>query len=99
MASSLGAVELVVALLRAFDFSKDKLLFDVGHQAYAYKILTCRRERFSTLRPWDGVSGYPKRSESAFDHFDVGHSSTSLSAALGYAKAKTCWGRTIMSSR
>jgi 1-deoxy-D-xylulose-5-phosphate synthase len=93
LASSLGAVELVVALLRAFDFSKDKLLFDVGHQAYAYKILTCRRERFSTLRTWDGVSGYPKRSESVFDHFDVGHSSTSLSAALGYAKARDLLGQ------
>lgn len=93
LASSLGAVELVVALLRVFDFSSDKLLFDVGHQAYAYKILTCRRERFSTLRTWGGVSGYPKRSESRFDHFDVGHSSTSLSAALGYAKARDLLGQ------
>jgi 1-deoxy-D-xylulose-5-phosphate synthase len=93
LASSLGAVELIVALLRVFDFSKDKLIFDVGHQAYAYKILTCRRGRFSTLRTWNGISGYPKRAESPFDHFDVGHSSTSLSAALGYAKARDLLGQ------
>ncbi|MBN1332590.1 MAG: 1-deoxy-D-xylulose-5-phosphate synthase, partial [Synergistales bacterium] len=88
LGSPLGAVELTVALLRQFDPLKDKIIFDVGHQCYAYKILTDRRERFSTLRKWGGISGYPKREESSFDHFDVGHSSTSLSAALGYGKAR-----------
>ena len=92
MASSLGAVELVLALLRAFDPEDDRIIFDVGHQAYAYKILTGRRERFPTLRQWGGISGFPKRSESPYDHFDVGHSSTSLSAALGYAKARDVLG-------
>lgn len=88
LASSLGTVELIVGLLRAFDFREDKVLFDVGHQAYAYKILTDRKDRFSGLRTAGGISGYPKRTESPFDAFDVGHSSTSLSAALGYAKAR-----------
>lgn len=88
LGSPLGAVELTVALLRQFDPLKDRIVFDVGHQCYAYKILTDRRERFSTLRKWGGISGYPKREESSFDHFDVGHSSTSLSAALGYCKAR-----------
>lgn len=88
LASSLGAVELIVALLRQFDPLQDKIIFDVGHQAYAYKILTGRKEQFSTLRQWGGLSGFPKRDESPCDHFDVGHSSTSLSAALGYAKAR-----------
>lgn len=92
MASSLGAVELILALLRSFDPEDDKILFDVGHQAYAYKILTGRRDRFPTLRQWGGISGFPKRSESPYDHFDVGHSSTSLSAALGYAKARDVLG-------
>lgn len=88
LASSLGAVELIVSLLRVFDPRKDRILFDVGHQAYAYKILTDRLERFPTLRLEGGISGFPKRRESPFDHFDVGHSSTSISAALGYAKAR-----------
>lgn len=88
LASSLGAVELVVSLLRVFDPRKDRIIFDVGHQAYAYKILTDRLERFPTLRLEGGISGFPKRKESPFDHFDVGHSSTSISAALGYAKAR-----------
>lgn len=92
LASSLGAVELVVALLRTFDFRTDRIVFDVGHQAYAYKLLTDRKDRFHTLRHQDGISGYPKRGESPFDHFDVGHSSTSLSAALGYAKARDLQG-------
>ena len=88
LASSLGAVELVLALLRSFDPLQDRIIFDVGHQAYAYKILTGRKDRFSTLRQWNGISGFPKRGESPCDHFDVGHCSTSLSAALGYAKAR-----------
>jgi 1-deoxy-D-xylulose-5-phosphate synthase len=92
LASSLGAVELTISLLRAFDPATDKIIFDVGHQAYAYKLLTGRLERFHTLRRWGGVSGFPKRGESPFDHFDTGHSSTSLSAALGYAKARDVLG-------
>ncbi|NLM70606.1 MAG: 1-deoxy-D-xylulose-5-phosphate synthase [Synergistaceae bacterium] len=92
MASSLGAVELTLALLRAFDPGEDRIVFDVGHQTYAYKILTGRRDRFPTLRQWGGISGFPKRSESPYDHFDTGHSSTSLSAALGYAKARDVLG-------
>ena len=88
LASSLGTVELILALLRSFDPLEDRIIFDVGHQAYAYKILTGRKDRFSTLRQWEGISGFPKRGESPCDHFDVGHCSTSLSAALGYAKAR-----------
>ena len=88
LASSLGTVELVVGLLRTFDFRQDRIIFDVGHQAYAYKLLTDRKDRFSQLRTSGGISGYPKRAESPYDAFDVGHSSTSISAALGYAKAR-----------
>lgn len=88
LASSLGAVELIVALLRVFDPRYDRVVFDVGHQAYAWKILTGRNARFETLRTEGGVSGFPKMSESPYDHFGVGHSSTSLSAALGYAVAR-----------
>lgn len=88
LGSPLGAVELTVALLRQFDPERDKIVFDVGHQSYTYKILTGRKERFTTLRQWKGMSGFPKRSESKFDHFDVGHSSTSLSASLGFSKAR-----------
>ena len=85
LASSLGAVELTVALLRVFDPEQDKIIFDVGHQSYAYKILTGRKEAFCTLRTKDGIAGFPRMSESKFDFFTVGHSSTSISAALGYA--------------
>ena len=88
LASSLGAVELIVALLRIFDPRRDRVVFDVGHQAYAWKILTGRNARFETLRTEGGISGFPKMSESPYDHFGVGHSSTSLSAALGYAVAR-----------
>ena len=88
LGGSLGAVELCVAMLRAFNPESDKILFDVGHQAYAYKILTDRLDRFHTLRTKGGISGFPRRLESKFDSFDVGHSSTSISAALGYAKAR-----------
>lgn len=85
LAPSLGVVELTLALLKSFDLESDKLVWDVGHQAYAYKILTGRADRFNTLRTQGGLSGFPKRSESPYDAFGVGHSSTSISAALGLA--------------
>ncbi|MBI5191742.1 MAG: 1-deoxy-D-xylulose-5-phosphate synthase [Nitrospirae bacterium] len=88
LASSLGVVELTLALHHVYDTPKDKLVWDVGHQAYAHKLLTGRRDRFRTLRQQDGLSGFPKRSESEYDTFDVGHSSTSISAAVGMAVAR-----------
>lgn len=88
LAPSLGVVELTLALLRAFDLEEDKLIWDVGHQAYAYKLLTGRRDRFPTLRRFGGISGFPKRTESPYDFFGVGHSSTSISAGLGMAMAR-----------
>lgn len=88
LASSLGVVELSVALHRVFDSPRDKIIWDVGHQAYAHKLLTGRREAFHSLRLLDGISGFPKRTESLHDCFDVGHSSTSISAALGMAAAR-----------
>lgn len=88
LAPSLGVVELTIALHRVFSSPADRIIWDVGHQAYAHKILTGRRERFSTLRKLGGVSGFPKRIESPHDAFDVGHSSTSISAALGFAAAR-----------
>ncbi|MFP4629257.1 MAG: 1-deoxy-D-xylulose-5-phosphate synthase [Desulfohalobiaceae bacterium] len=88
LAPSLGVVELTVALLKIFDPGLDKFLWDVGHQSYAYKILTRGQERFQTLRQKGGLSGFPNRQESEFDHFGVGHSSTSVSAALGMAVAR-----------
>ena len=87
LASSLGAVELIVGMHYVFDAPKDKLIFDVGHQAYAHKILTGRREAFKTLREEGGLSGFPKRSESEYDCFGSGHASTSISAGLGFAWA------------
>ncbi len=93
LASSLGAVEMIVALLRVFDPFQDKIIFDVGHQAYAYKILTGRKNRFCTLRKRGGISGFPDPKESSFDHFNGGHSSKSLSAALGFAKARDILGQ------
>jgi 1-deoxy-D-xylulose-5-phosphate synthase len=93
LGGSLGAVELCVALLRAFNPERDRIVFDVGHQTYAYKILTDRLDRFHTLRTKGGVSGFPRREESPFDVFDVGHSSTSISAALGFAKARDLRGQ------
>ena len=87
LASSLGAVELIVALHYIYDTPKDKLVFDVGHQAYAHKILTGRREAFKTNRTQGGISGFPKMAESPYDAFGAGHSSTSISAALGFAEA------------
>ena len=88
LASSLGVVELTIALHYIFDTPQDKIVWDVGHQSYAHKILTGRRERFHTLRQHGGISGFPRREESVYDVFNVGHSSTSLSAALGMAEAR-----------
>ena len=88
LASNLGTVELTVALLSVFDYTKDKIVFDVGHQAYSYKLLTGRFSRFDTLRQKGGISGFPRRSESPYDAFDTGHSSTSVSAAVGMARAR-----------
>lgn len=88
IASNLGVVELTVAILSVFNMPHDKIIFDVGHQSYIYKILTGRAERFSTLRQFDGLSGFPKRNESEYDAFNTGHSSTSISAALGLARAR-----------
>ncbi len=94
LAPSLGVVELTIALHRVFSTPADKIVWDVGHQAYAHKILTGRRDRFGTLRTLNGLSGFPKRGESPHDAFDVGHSSTSISAATGYAAARDLDGRT-----
>ena len=87
LGSSLGAVELIVGLHYLYDTPEDKLVYDVGHQAYAHKIITGRYEAFRANRQKDGISGFPKRSESEYDAFGVGHSSTSISAALGFAEA------------
>ena len=93
LASSLCAVELIVGMHYVFDAPEDKIVFDVGHQAYAHKILTGRREQFKRNRTKDGISGFPKMSESPYDAFGVGHSSTSVSAALGYAEAARIQGK------
>lgn len=85
---NLGVVELTLALHKVFDSPKDKLIWDVGHQAYVHKILTGRKHLFPTLRKFKGLSGFPKRKESEHDMFDVGHASTSISAAAGYAIAR-----------
>jgi len=87
LSSNLGAVEPTVALFYVFDFPKDKIVFDVGHQCYAYKILSGRMEQFSSLRKKGGLSGFPKRKESVYDCYDTGHAGTSVSAAIGIAKA------------
>lgn len=88
LSSNLGVVELTIALHFCFDFSIDKIVWDVGHQSYIHKILTGRKHLFPYLRTFDGLSGFPKTSESIFDHFDTGHSSTSISAATGFATAR-----------
>jgi len=88
LAPSLGAVELAIALHYVFDAPRDKIIWDVGHQAYAHKLITGRRDRFHTLRTYGGISGFPKRAESPYDTFDTGHSSTSISAGLGISTAK-----------
>ncbi|PWL79258.1 MAG: 1-deoxy-D-xylulose-5-phosphate synthase [Coriobacteriia bacterium] len=88
LAPSLGSVELIIALHRVLDCPRDRLVFDVGHQAYAHKLLTGRRKQFKTLRTYEGISGFPKITESAYDAHDSGHASDSLSTALGYALAR-----------
>ena len=93
LASNLGAVELSVALHRVFDTPKDRIIFDVGHQSYVHKILTGRKNGFEKLRHEDGLSGFTKRSESEYDCFGAGHSSTAISAALGFAEADRLSGR------
>lgn len=92
-ASNLGVVDLTVALFKNFDFSQDKIIWDVGHQSYAYKILTGRKDKFDTLRQYGGLCGFPKRAESEYDFFATGHSSTSLSSAAGMARAQKILGK------
>ena len=94
LASNLGVVELTIALHRFLHFPEDKLVWDVGHQAYTHKILTGRKEQFATLRKTGGLSGFPKRKESDCDAFDTGHSSTSISAGLGLVQARNLKGET-----
>ena len=88
LGSNLGVVELTMALHLSFTLPQDKIIWDVGHQSYTHKLLTGRREGFETLRKYGGMSGFPKRKESACDAFDTGHSSTSISAGMGYAMAR-----------
>ena len=88
LASNLGVVELTIALHRAFDSPRDKIVWDVGHQSYVHKLLTGRRYRFASLRQYEGLSGFTSRSESEHDPFGAGHASTSVSAALGMAVAR-----------
>jgi 1-deoxy-D-xylulose-5-phosphate synthase len=88
LASNLGVVELTLALHYVFDLPRDKVVWDVGHQSYAHKLLTGRKDRFHTLRQYEGISGFPKRDESPYDAFDSGHSGASISSALGMAEAR-----------
>lgn len=88
LASNLGVVELTLALHSVFDFSKDRIIWDVGHQAYVHKMLTGRMDKFDTLRQFGGLAGFPKTAESVYDAFNTGHSSTSASAAMGMARAR-----------
>ena len=88
LASNLGVVELTIALHSVFNMPKDKIVWDVGHQTYVHKILTGRKEKMNTLRKMNGIAGFPKTSESEYDNFNTGHSSTSISVALGMAKAR-----------
>lgn len=88
LSSNLGVVELTLSLYKTFNFEKDKIVWDVGHQTYIHKILTGRKGKFDTLRKYNGLCGFPKISESKYDSFGVGHSSTSISAALGIARAR-----------
>ena len=93
LASNLGAVELTLALHNVLDLAEDKIIWDVGHQAYTHKILTGRREEFGSLRKEGGLAGFPKRAESSCDAFDTGHSSNSISAGLGYVRARDMLGK------
>ena len=88
LASNLGIVELTMAIESTFDLPEDKLVWDVGHQAYVHKILTGRKKKLKTLRTFGGISGFPKTNESEYDSFDTGHSSTSISVALRNGKSK-----------
>lgn len=88
LASNLGIVELTLSLYEVFNIDKDKIVWDVGHQTYVHKILTGRKDKFNTLRQYKGISGFPKRCESKYDVFETGHSSTSISAALGIARSR-----------
>ena len=88
LSSNLGIVDLTIAIHKVFDSPKDKIIFDVSHQAYTHKILTGRADKFDTLRQMNGLSGFQKRNESIHDAYEAGHSSTSLSAALGMALAR-----------
>ena len=87
LSSNLGVIELTIALHYVYDCPNDQIIWDVGHQTYAHKILTGRRNKMHTLRKKDGISGFPRRAESKFDSFGTGHSSTSISAALGVSEA------------
>ncbi|MFP4459624.1 MAG: 1-deoxy-D-xylulose-5-phosphate synthase [Candidatus Zixiibacteriota bacterium] len=93
LAPNLGIIELTLAVLKVFKPEKDRIVWDVGHQCYPYKILTGRRDKFCTIRCHEGISGFPKRSESPCDHFGVGHASTSISAAVGFAQARDMRGQ------
>ena len=88
LASNLGVVELTMALHLELNLPTDKLIWDVGHQSYTHKLLTGRKDGFDDLRKYGGMSGFPKRKESECDAFDTGHSSTSISAGLGYVEAR-----------
>ena len=88
LSPNLGTVELTVAMHYVYDTPTDKIVWDVGHQSYTHKILTGRKDKLSTIRTKGGLSGFPKRSESEYDAFNVGHSSTSISAAYGIARAR-----------
>ena len=92
LAPSLGVVELTIALHHVFNTPSDKIIWDVGHQVYAHKIITGRRDRFHTLRQYKGISGFPKTEESPYDAFNTGHSGTSISAGLGITTARSIKG-------
>ena len=95
LSSNLGAIELTVALHYVFDFPNDKVIFDVGHQCYAHKLLSGRADKFDTLRKRGGISGFPKREESEYDCYNRGHAGTSVSAALGIAMASDIAGESF----
>ena len=92
LAPNLGTVELTVVLEKVFNSKNDSIVWDVGHQCYTHKLLTGRADRFHTIRTENGISGFPKREESPYDAFNAGHSSTSISAAYGIARAKNILG-------